>query len=247
MGTRTAEGRDMMLRPCLLAATVLAAACLASPARAESTAPSPVTSPRGDLFPDAGHATVAGATGLPFLGIAEVGIGVTNGFAIAAVAGITPSVVTAGVRPRFRIATSTRTALVLLSPVLYYPRASAPGPGNVGDSNWVLARPELFLDGAISDRVHLAGGMGVIAAASVEALGQLASGHELRMPPYGDGTPRKGFAGGIWNTLSARGSWAFAERSHVFAEAGLVLAGVVPAEGVGGPPVVVTIGAQHAF
>lgn len=230
-------------------AAFLAASSFVSPAlAAESTSsPAPLPPTRGDLFPGAGRPTVAAGTGLPFLGIAEVGIGVTDGIAVGVVGGITPSVVTAGVRPRFRVATSQRTALVLVSPILYYPSASAPGPGNVGNSNWVLARPELFFDGAIGDRWHLAGGMGVIAAASLEALGQVAEGKELRMPPYGDGTPRRGFAGGIWNTASARGSYLLAERTHLFAEAGVVLKGVVPADGVGGPPLVVTIGAQHAF
>lgn len=232
---------------CVLAASVVLAA---DTARAEgvvtgdaSRAPS-----KGDLFPGAGRATVAAGTGLPFLGIAEVGVGVTNGFAIGAVGGITPSVVTAGLRPRFRVETGAHTALVLVAPMLWYPKASAPGPGNVGDSTWLLARPELYLDGALGDRWHLAGGMGIVAAASTEALGQFAAGKHFAMPPYG-GTnePRKGFAGGIWNTVSTRGSYALDRDSHLFAEASIVMRGVVPADNVGGPPIVVTVGAQHAF
>jgi hypothetical protein len=70
------------------------------------------------------------------------------------------------------------------------------------------------------------------------------------MPPYNTSTtstaPTKGFAGGIWNTLSSRVSYRLAEPTSLFAEATLVLMGVVPAQ-VGGPPVVVTIGAQHTF
>ena len=202
----------------------------------------------GDLFPRAGRPTVAAATGLPFLGIAEVGAGVTDRFAVGVVGGITPSVLTAGVRPRVRLPTGERTALVLVAPILWYPKASAPGPGNVGTSSWVLTRTELLFDGAVSDRWRVAGGMGFVAAASLEALGQLFAGRDFAMPPYdGSNEARRGFAGGIWNTVAARASYALAEGSHLFAESSLIMQGVRPAEGVGGPPVVVTVGAQHAF
>jgi hypothetical protein len=210
-------------------------------------AEAPVTS-YGDLFPGAGHPTVSAATGLPFLAIGEVGIGVTNGFAIGVVGGITPSVLTAGIRPRLRLPTSRHTSLVLAAPILYYPKASAPGPGNIGSDSWVLTRTELLLDGELSDRWHLAGGMGFIAAASTTALGQLFQGREFAMPPYDGSTESKrGFAGGIWNTVCARTSYAMSPSSHLFAESSLVMAGFVPASGVGGPPIVVTLGAQHSF
>ncbi len=209
----------------------------------------------GDLFPTAGHLTTTAATGLPFLGIAELGVGVTNDFAVGVVGGValsyaphgaTPSVPTAGIRPRFRIATSKYTSLVLIAPMVYYPQAT-PGPSNADGSSWLVARPEVFFDGAVGERWHLAGGMGCIAAASTEALGQLFSGHDVRMPPYNGSTEStKGFAGGIWNTISTRASYALSPQAHLFVEGTLVMMGVVPAD-VGGPPIVVTLGAQHSF
>jgi hypothetical protein len=207
-----------------------------------------VSASKDDLFPGGGHPTVAAAAGLPFLGIAEVGIGVTNGFAIGVVGGITPSVVTAGIRPRFRVETGSRTAFELVAPMLYYPSASAPGPGNVGTSSWVLTRPELFWGGRIGERWTLMGGMGVVAAASTEAIDESIHGRKFEMPAY-DGDPHatKGFAGGIWNTIGSRASYRFAEESRLFAEAGVVMKGVVPADDVGGPPIVVEFGVQHAF
>lgn len=231
----------------VLGASLLFASAPASASEGADGASPPPRS-NGDLFARPGRPTVAAATGLPFLGIAEVGAGVTNGFAIGAIAGITPSVLTAGIRPRVRVATSERTALVLVAPILWYPKASAPGPGNVGTSSWILTRTELLFDGAVSDRWHVAGGMGFVAAASLEALGQLFSGREFAMPPYnGSNEARRGFAGGIWNTVAARASYAVDESSHLFAESSLIMQGVTPAEGVGGPPIVVTVGAQHAF
>jgi hypothetical protein len=202
----------------------------------------------GDLFPGAGRVTVSAASGLPFLGIGEVGLGVTNGFALGVIGGVTPSVLTAGLRPRLCVATGRRTSLMLVVPMLYYPQASAPGPGNVGSTSWVLARPEIFFEDALNERWQVAFGMGIIAAASTEALGQLAAGRPFAVPAYdGASDTKRGFAGGVWNTVSARGSFATSRRTHLFAEASLVMAGVVPAENVGGPPVVVTVGVQHAF
>jgi hypothetical protein len=232
----------------LVVATALFFAENAGAAETATEPPHPPQPSHGDLFPGAGRPTVSAATGLPFFGIAEIGMGVTNGFAIGAVGGITPSVLTAGIRPRFRVETSRRTALVLSAPILWYPKASAPGPGNVGNSSWVLTRTELFLDGELGDRWHLAGGMGFIAAASLEALDQLARGKEFAMPPYNGSTEsRKGFAGGIWNTVAMRSAFALAPDTHLFAEGSIVLAGIVPADGIGGPPLVVNVGAQHAF
>ncbi len=218
------------------------------PGVAHAEAPENREPVRSDLFPGAGHPTLAAATGLPFLGIGEIGIGVSKNFAIGVVGGITPSVVTAGLRPRVRLATSEHTSFTLIAPMLYYPSASAPGPGNVGTSSWLLARPELLWGGDLGERWTLAGGMGVIAAGSTEALGQCFSGHKFEMPAY-DGSPeaKKGFAGGIWNTVSMRSSYRLGVSSHLFAEASVVMAGVKPADNVGGPPIVVELGYQVSF
>ncbi len=246
------------MRTTLLASLVTASLVISVSAHAETgsevDAPA-VTPPRTsaerwatDLFPGKKTLTTSVATGLPFLGIGEVGVGVTDGFAIGVVGGITPSVVTAGIRPRFRVRTSQNTALMLSAPMLYYPRASAPGPGNIGSTSWVLTRPELMLDGVVSDRWHVAGGMGIIAAASTVSLGQTLEGNEFRVPAYNGATEsKKGFAGGVWNTVCARASFAWSPRTHLFAESSVVLQGIRPAEGVGGVPLVVTTGAQHSF
>jgi hypothetical protein len=202
----------------------------------------------GDLFPAPGHATAAAATGLPFYGIGEFGFGFTGGVAVGVIGGVTPSVWTVGLRPRFRVGIGSRTSLVLVAPILYYPEASAPGPGNIGSASWVLTRPELFLDEGVGNRWHLAGGMGIVAAAATEALGEALTGHKFAMPPYnGSPDPRHGFAGGVWNTVCARASFALSGSAHLFLESSLVLDGWVPADNVGGLPIVVTLGGQAAL
>jgi hypothetical protein len=157
----------------------------------------------------------------------------------------------AGVRPRFSVHASERTSFVLNVPILYYPTTSTPG-GPFGNTSWLLARAELFLDRAIGSRWHLAGGLGFVAAGSTKAIGDLVSGHEVVMPPY-DGhpqatTPTKGVAGGLFNTFAGRGSYALGPDTHLFVEASLVMKGIVPAaDEIGGPPLVLNMGVQHAF
>jgi hypothetical protein len=212
---------------------------------------SPMTQSRGDLFPEAGHVSAVAATGFPFLGLAELGVGLTDGVAIGAFGGITVADWArwaAGVRPRFSVHATERTSFVLNVPILYYPTTSTPG-GPFGNTSWLLARAELFVDRALGSRWHLAGGLGIVAAASTKAIGDLVSGHEVVMPPY-DGNPQatKGVAGGIFDTFAGRGSYAIAPDTHLFAEASLVMNGIVPATAqIGGPPLVLNMGVQHAF
>lgn len=212
-------------------------------------APPPVVyHPNGDLFPRPGRLSASAATGLPFVGIAEIGMGITNGIAVGVIGGVTPSVLTAGIRPRFRVRTSEHTALMLNMPMLWYPKASAPGPGNIQDAAWLLTRPELFVDVTATERLHVAGGMGIIAAASTVALKNELEGKEFAVPAYSGSTEtKKGFAGGIWNTVCMHSSYAIGERTHLFAEGSIVMSGLALAENVGGPPLVVTVGMQHTF
>jgi len=232
----------------LLVSATAHAQTAASPPPGEAPSPSESLDPGGDLFAAPGHVSVAAASGLPFLGIVEGAVGITRGFSVGVVGGVTPSVLTAGVRPRVRVRVGDRLAVMLVAPILYYPRASAPGPGNIGETSWVLTRPELMLDAEVGRRAHVAGGMGIIAAASTLALGSALQGKSFELPAYaGLGDPRQGFAGGIWNTVCFHTSWALSPATHLFAEGSLVLSGLVPADDLGGPPVVVTVGAQHAF
>jgi hypothetical protein len=215
---------------------------------AERPAPSPSYGPNDDLFPPPGRPSLSAATGLPFLAIGEVGFGLTNGIAIGAIGGVTPSVLTAGIRPRFLVRASEHYAVMLSIPMLWYPKASAPGPGNVGSTAWVLARPEVMLDVSPTPRVHVAGGVGLIAAASTLALGNKLEGKTFAVPAYGGATTdRVGFAGGVWDTLCMHGSYALDRATHLFAEGSLVFSGVALADNVGGPPVVVTLGLQRTF
>ena len=212
----------------------------------EASAPSSPYGPNGDLFPTPGRPSLSAATGLPFLAIGEVGVGLTQGVAIGAVGGVTPSVLTAGIRPRFLVRASERYAVTLSIPMLWYPKASAPGPGNVGSTAWVLARPELMLDVSPNARTHVAGGVGVIAAASTLALGNKLRGREFVVPAYGGATEsRVGFAGGIWDTLCMHASYALDPPTHLFAEGSLVFRGLALADNVGGPPLVVTLGVRR--
>src|SRR5687767_4886722 len=73
----------------------------------------------GDLFPRAGRPTVAAGTGVPFFGLAELGIGITDNFTVGAMAGVAQTVEMVGLRPRVRIPTSDRTAILIVAPMVF--------------------------------------------------------------------------------------------------------------------------------
>ena len=119
--------------------------------------------PRRDnpLFPGRGRVETSVATGVPFLAMAEVAIGVTNRFTVGAIGGATPNVPGFGVRPRVSVLEIGAWRAVLAAPVLYYPFTDARG-----GAPWFLTRPSLVAEHAFENGVRVGGGVGVVAAAS---------------------------------------------------------------------------------
>jgi hypothetical protein len=203
-------------------------------------APSAETNARfpGDpLYPGKHHASIALATGVPFVAMGEVAYAPTEHFAIGGLVGATPFVLGLGLRPRVSIPMNERTRLGFVTTLLYYPT----GEGLIGDGPpWFLAQPSLRIERRIGDRGYVDVGAGVVAALGVPAKNERGE----MVVTYGD----KRFVGhelpwGVWNTVGAGGAFAVSEHTVVFAEAMLVLRGVeVPSEWIGGPPVAFTLG-----
>ena len=118
---------------------------------------------------------------------------------------------------------------MLAAPVLYYPFTDARG-----GAPWFLTRPSLVAEHAFENGVRVGGGVGVVAAASIDRL-------------TGANRPA-GYAGGLesgfWNTLNASVSVPLGQRASVFAEGALVMSGIRIAgdDWVGGPPFTLAIG-----
>src|SRR5688500_1996220 len=107
----------------------LAAVLAASQARAQQS--------EDYLFPRAGRLGVTLATGIPYVAITDVTLGLGPYAALGAVFGITPRVIGVGARPRMSVplgaAATARTRIYAIAPLLYYPETS--------QHDWVLARP----------------------------------------------------------------------------------------------------------
>src|SRR5207244_10386209 len=81
--------------------------------------------PHDALFPGHGRVQTSLATGVPFLAMGEISVGIGDRFALGALGGATPNVPGFGIRPRAVVLEIGSWRGVLATPVLYYPFTSA--------------------------------------------------------------------------------------------------------------------------
>jgi len=215
--------------PLLVSSVVLLAshAAFAAPPGEEPAPPSPAEAGADPLFPHAGHFSGTVASGVPFVGVGEAAYGFTDRFALGAMVGLTPNVGSVqgtfgvGLRPRGVVFTSGAWRSSLVAPVLYYPKVSGFG----GDMEpWMLVQPTLTLERSLGSATSVHVGAGLIAAACMDSILTLGKEHDMQ--------------GGVWNTATAGVTTRLSEHTTLFAEAGLVLKGVVPApDWIGGPAI----------
>jgi hypothetical protein len=226
-GTAGALGGFMHRTLSLLIASAVLLASPAAFAQQPGEVPAPVA-PASDgadpLFPHAGHFSGTVASGLPFVGVGEVAYGFTDRFAMGAMVGLTPDVgpilgtLGVGLRPRGVLFASGAWRSSLVAPVLYYPRVS--GFGEM--EPWMLVQPTLTLERSFGPDTSAHVGVGLIGASCMETILTLGKEHDMD--------------GGVWNTATVGGSTRLGPHTTVFAEAGLVLRGVEPAQDwIGGP------------
>lgn len=179
-------------------------------------------------IPGGGRVSTSVATGVPFLAMGELAVGVGERFAIGALGGATPNVPGFGVRPRAALIDTGALRLVISVPSLYYPFTN-----DASGSPWVLTRPSAVLEGRFASGLRIGGGLGVVAAASTDRL------RGVRRGGYGGA-----FDAGVWNTVHLTVSGPVSSRAALFAEGALVLSGLRLAgdDWVGGPPVIASVG-----
>lgn len=203
------------LCPCMLRLLLLGVIVAAS-SHVHAAAPDP-------LLPGSGELSASLATGIPFVAISELSLGVGDSFAIGLVAGLTPVVEGAGIRLRGVVLRHARWSLLFDMPTLYYPDTET-------RKAWFLTRPSLIADYRIGERAHVQAGVGMIAT--------MAAANEW--PHMFDG---------VFQTVRAGCIVPITDQLAFFADAGLVLDGFALAgkEWGGGPPVVVTLGVTWMF
>lgn len=181
------------------------------------------------LFPEGGHAALGLASGIPYVGLAEVTYGFSDRFALGAIGGATPRVWGAGLRPRLVLWESAPVRVFAVMPSFYYPVTN--GPAN---EPWVLFYPSARVELQASQSVRLHTGMGIVAAACVNELFGRDEDQHAHHEALEAGEPMFG----AWNTLLVGGAWQLGAHYHVHAELALVLEGVrvAPETWIGGPP-----------
>jgi hypothetical protein len=225
----------------LSALWLLAASRLFTPTSA-SAQDAPAQAPAGDeLFPGSLRGVMSVATGVPFVAMAELGLGLGDAFAVGLLAGVTPRVAALGGRPRVRLLNRERMRMSVAVPVLYYPRTHSPG-----GAPWMLTRPSLLFEPRLSERWRLSSGLGAVAATTIARIARARGQADYSdggagMRGYKQGAP---VTAGLWWTVSAGAATLLSERWTLFAETALILDGaqLAGADWVGGPPVVATLG-----
>ena len=223
---------------------VLFAWAMALSARATAQAQADLTprEPQADeLFPGAFRGAVAVATGLPFVAMGELSVGLSDNFALGALVGVTPRVYAVGGRPRVLLFDRPDFRISVVMPVLYYPKTHS-----LGGAPWLLARPSLLITPRLSPRVQLPCGIGLVGAATIARLARARG-----VDDYSDGAggargydSERPVTAGLWWTVAAGVSVALSPRITLFGELALVLErlGLASAAWVGGPPVILTAG-----
>jgi hypothetical protein len=193
------------------------------------------------LFPEPGRVALTASTGVPFLGIGEVAVGVTDGFAVGAIAGVTPLVSGFGVRVRGILLEGGAWRLSAVAPVLLYPRTS-----NTSGPPWTLVRANVMYERILPSEWRLNVGVGLIGAATLARLNRTFGAKDYSdgaggLRPYGTDSPA---TAGLWGTISAGATMPLGPRWSLFADAGLVFerAQLAGSSWIGGVPVTATLG-----
>lgn len=180
---------------------------------------------------------MAVASGVPFVGLGEVAYAPTEQFAVGAIAGVTPYVFGAGVRPRVGLPTGSRTRVALVAPLLYYPT----GETLLGDGPpWFLAQPAARFEWRAWDAGYLHAGAGIVAALGVPAPDE----RGRTVVTYGSRRFQgEGLPWGVWNTVTVGAAVSVFDGTVAFADGMLIMRGAgVPSEWIGGPPVAFAFG-----
>ncbi|HVY31203.1 MAG TPA: hypothetical protein VHB79_31820 [Polyangiaceae bacterium] len=190
-------------------------------------------------LPGSGNVAAAVATGVPFLVMSELTLGITDYAALGVLGGTTPIVSGFGLRPRGAVPLAEHWRALVSAPVVFYPRR-VDGPA------WWLTRPSASLEWRPTSAWQLAAGGGIVAVATHDAL---IGDHEDETASSAYGRALHRHRSDLWWTLNGVISRAVSERSWLFADLTLVLRGPRLAGGdwIGGPPFILFLGVSTSL
>jgi hypothetical protein len=197
------------------------------------------------LFPHPGQVTLTAATGIPFLAIGEVAIGVTDGLAVGALVGITPVVTGFGARIRGVLIDRGTWRLSAVAPILLYPRT------NLSGAPFAVGRATALYERVLPGDWRISLGLGVIGATTFARVARTFGATDYSdgaggLHSYGSETPA---TAGLWGTISAGVIMPLGPRWSLFADAGVVTEGahLAASDQIGGVPLVAAVGTCFRF
>lgn len=192
------------------------------------------------LFLLKGTTSATIGTGIPYVGIGEVAYGVTSGFTVGALFGVTPLIPGYGLRLRGLIYENQEAAfrLHLRAPVFYYPKTK-----DLGGEPWWLTYPAVAAEWKTEPGWRYSADVGIITAVCAHSLSNTLFGAKEDMDD------EMGFEGGIWNTAGVGIALPISDNITCQMNAALVLNGLRIADEhwVGGPPTVVSLALTYQF
>jgi hypothetical protein len=198
-----------------------------------------VAAERDPWLPGCGKVNAAIATGVPFLVMSELTLGITDYAALGVLGGTTPIVNGFGLRPRGAVPLRGRWRALVSAPVVFYPRR-VDGPA------WWLTRPSAALEWQPTSAWQLAAGGGVVTVATHGTLfGD--RDDETASSAYGQALHRH--RSDLWWTLNGVASFGFSERAQLFADLTLVFrdAHLAGGDWIGGPPFILFLGVSTSL
>ncbi len=187
---------------------------------------------RDHVFVPGGNWLVTAATGIPYLGVAELAYGVSDRITIGALYGLTPNVEGYGIRARTILYQHLDNFRIYFCvPVIYYPKTK-----ELGGEPWFLTRPNINFEWVTDSSFRYKFGGSIIAAASQPSL-------------FASERNEEGFKGGTWNAIHGGISFPLSETIMFQTELSAVLNGFTLAgkDWVGGPPVILVIGVSYTI
>ncbi len=246
--TSSPKGNAMRFRTirCLFFVAVGQAILAAAPGSAEEAeiarTVDPSSSQSNDaLFAPAGHLAGTVASGIPYVGIVELAYGVTSGFTVGVIAGVTPDTEGIGLRLRGVVAKKGNDRIVLTSPILYYP-----GTASSGGDQWLLVMPSLLAEHRFEGGLAVHVGLGFAAAECTDSIGSF-----FRTGSFGrekDDDQKMGFMGDVWATATVGAGLPVGRATALFGDVTLVTQGLALGHHwVGIVPVIGEFGIKQTF
>ncbi len=184
-----------------------------------------------------GTTVVSMMSGIPFLGVAEVAVGITDGFTVGAFFGISPIEVACGVRIRGLLYSAADKSFRVTAriPILLYPDS----PGH--SQPWWLAWPVVSSEFKLSNSVAIAAEAGVIASITSVRLENVIMGSHNR---YERKVDHMGSKEGVYTTFGSTASLALSNGVALQGSFHVVMDGtnLAPSDWVGQVPYVCSIG-----